>query len=404
MRPIRSSACPGALLVTLLLFLSACSGGEQKQLPAPPFSAGDGFGTSVAISGDFALVGAPYADERADDSGAAHVYRVSGKSWQYEALLSAVEAEPGDEFGQAVALDNGNAVVGAHFSESEGIIGGAVFVFVRHSDGSWIRATRLSASTSGSLDYFGSSVAIDGPIIAVGAPGADLAGNSSGAVYVFTLSEGEWMEAGRIIAPGAAEGDRFGASVAVDNGRILAGAPNAEGAGGEGGAAFLIERTGDTWTTTQRLSADLGTGGEFGAAVAISGPFTAVGAPSDSTEVGRGSVVLFQETGQTWMEVGRLTAPGRAFGTSVSLDGVDLLVGAAPADRGPGAAYAFTRLESGWTSLGQLASVASGLNNGYGRSVAISGDRVVVGADGDQNPEGNPGRAYSYFRSGNSWK
>jgi hypothetical protein len=393
----------GALLVASVA-LPGCTGRGRPQLPAPPFSAGDGFGTSVSISGQFAIVGAPYSDQRENDSGAAHVYRLDEQSWQYDALLEAVEGEPGDEFGGAVSVSNAYAVVGAHFSETDGRVVGAAYVFIRGSGNNWIRASRLAPQVGDDLDYFGSSVAIDGSVIAIGAPGSDIAANSAGAVYVYELIAGDWTEMARLTAPDADDGDRFGVSVSVDGERILAGAPHADGSAVNSGAVYVIERSGESWAIRARLVADDQKTMELGASVALSGRFAVAGAPADTTDVGVGSAIIFQELSDGWTYVDRLTGPVVGFGRSVDLSGADLVVGGTPANRGPGAAFAFAWTDAGWASMVHLVGNDTGLSDGFGRSVAVSGDIILVGADGDTNPEGNPGRVYSYSRSGKSWR
>jgi hypothetical protein len=220
---------------------------------------GDYFGFSVAISGETIVVGAHYegsnatgvngnqADNSAPEAGAAYVFVRSGGVWTQQAYLKASNTGVGDEFGFSVAISGETIVVGARreASNATGVNGnqadnsaagsGAAYVFVR-SGGVWTQQAYLKASNTGAGEYFGSSVAISGETIVVGAVGEDsnatgvngnAADNSAadaGAAYVFVRSGGVWTQQAYLKASNTGAGDLFGWSVAISGETIVVGA------------------------------------------------------------------------------------------------------------------------------------------------------------------------------------
>jgi len=163
------------------------------------------------------------------DAGAAYVFTRSGSSWTQRAYLKAGTVTPGAEFGYAVALDGNSLVVGA---PGEGGTGAAYVV--TGSGPNWSQQGFLRADNAGNLDYFGAFVAISGDILAVGAPGEDSASAStpsdnsrpdSGAAYVFTRSGSSWTQRAYLKADNAGADDLFGTSVAIAGNTLVVGAP-----------------------------------------------------------------------------------------------------------------------------------------------------------------------------------
>jgi hypothetical protein len=170
---------------------------EAAILTASNASPCDLAGGSVAIAGDQAVVGAPDTSvpDRLSDSGAAHVFERNGSgTWQEVALLRASNTGVGDDFGESVAIDRDQAIVGAGSEDGSGnglTNSGAAYVFKGDGSGSWQEETLLRASNAGTDDFFGQSVSMVGERAIVGAFGEDGEGdglNDSGAAYVFTLS------------------------------------------------------------------------------------------------------------------------------------------------------------------------------------------------------------------------
>jgi hypothetical protein len=179
---------------------------------------------------------------------------------------------------------------------------GTVHVFGRKGSG-WEESGMLAAKDGTLGDGFGSALAAEKNVLVIGAPGA----GGGGAVYVFERgSDRRWSERARLTAKGGAEGDRFGAAVALHGGVLLVGAP---GRDGERGAvvAFARGRTAAEWTQRGTLQPQATTTGDwFGAAVAFDGQRALVGAPGgttgplDSTLLRPGQAFVFRSAGAKW--------------------------------------------------------------------------------------------------------
>ncbi len=160
----RRAVLLGALLPFMPLFAARAGVTESHKLTASDELPGDRFGAAVALDGDLAVVGMPAA---AAQSGAAYVYRFDGSSWIEEAKLTAADADPGDEFGRAVAVDGDRLVIGAPFDSEVAILAGAAYLF--QFDGqTWTQQAKIVAPDGAAADQFGHAVSIDGPSILVG--------------------------------------------------------------------------------------------------------------------------------------------------------------------------------------------------------------------------------------------
>jgi len=160
---------------------------SQRKLVASDSDADDGFGDSVAIDGDTAVIGSPGDDDGGAESGAAYAFVSSGTSWSEQAKLTASDAAADDGFGASVAIDGDTAVIGSPGDDDGGAESGAATVFAR-SGTSWSEQAKLTASDAAAGASFGGSVAVDGETAVLGASGDDGAGADSGSAYACALS------------------------------------------------------------------------------------------------------------------------------------------------------------------------------------------------------------------------
>ncbi len=164
---------------------------QQAKLTAPDGSALDRFGSAVALGSDTALVGA-WADDTAAgaDAGSAYVFMRSGSQWIAQGKLTAADASASDSFGSSVGLSCDIAVIGAPFDATpSGLGAGGAYVFQR-SGGAWCQQVKLTAGLDASTyDFFGASVAVSGNSVVVGAPYEDNIGTDAGCAYLFVLGE-----------------------------------------------------------------------------------------------------------------------------------------------------------------------------------------------------------------------
>ena len=224
--------------------------GEVKKLTASDAQAFDGFGHSVAVSGDTAVVGARGEDAAGSDAGAAYVFeRDAGgaDNWGEVTKLTASDAEAGDHFGENVAVSSNTAVVGAWAEDAGGGSAGAAYVFERDQGGpnNWGEVTKLTASDAEASDAFGFSVAVNGDVAVVGARGEDEAGSNAGAAYVFQRDQGgpnNWGEVKKLAASDIEAADLFGYSVAVSGDTVVASAVQEATGGSNAGAAYVFQQ------------------------------------------------------------------------------------------------------------------------------------------------------------------
>ncbi len=384
----------------------------------------DHFGFSVAASGDRVAVGAPgedtdvtgvnnlAANENAQDSGAVYVFQHTSNQWRIIAYLKASNTGAGDRFGHSLAMERNRIVVGAPGEDSGAVQvngngndnsvpdSGAAYVFEYNSTQSaWQQKAYLKGRVADSMDGFGSAVALEDYLIAVGSPGEDGSGTGlsfdwtsnaaqdSGAVTTYSMLTNSWIMDRYIKASNTDAGDRFGSSVAIALPHLYVGAP------GEGSATSLPG-----------------------------------GSQADNSLVDAGAVYVYQRSGAQWIVYGYIKPQnpdsGDLFGSAVSATILDIVVGA-PGESSDGvgvngvgtnslapdsgAAYAYRHIPGNFVEVAYLK--ASDVNPGaeFGRSLAISGDRILVGAHGESRGNGSPndnfhtGAGYLFAWAGGGW-
>ena len=381
--------------------------------------ADDSFGTSVAIDGKYAVVGAKYATNAAGDTtGAVYFYQRynSGTStdetddiWTLQRILTAPDAADGDEFGASVSLIGTNIIVGAPKDDDAGDNSGSVYLF----SSSGVQREKFTASDAASNDFFGTSVNYVGNTLVVGAPGNDDSGNGSGSAYVFvSAGRSGWSEQQKLTASDADSFDNFGYAVAVSGDSVVISALNDEPAGAGSGSAYVFTRSGSTWSEQDKLTASDGAKFDsFGQSVGISGDSVVVGAPGNSDDGdSSGSAYVFTRSGTTWSEQQKLTASDAetfdSFGISVGISGDTVVVGVEGDDDAAdaaGAVFSFKRSGTTWTEHQKLTAPDAGDSDIFGRSVGIDGDSVIVGAYIDTvGGVSAAGSAYMYSTLGGS--
>ena len=380
---------------------------QQQKLTAADGGGFDYFGKSIAISGDTAMIGTTGASFSVNR--AAYIFTRSGSNWAFQAKLTAADGASGDGFGFAVALDGNTAAVGA-YNAQDGIGGigpGAVYVYVRNGV-NWSLQQKIFAGDPLSSSQFGLAVALEGNTLLAGAPGAMVNGIKQGAVYAFTRSGTTWTQQQKIVTTDGAPGNEFGSTVALSGNTALMGiwrgtVDNMSFRG----AAYVFVRLGTLWSQQTKLTASDGEANDyFGRSVALHGDTALVGADGDDIGANgsQGSAYVFIRNGTNWFLQQKLTASDATlehfFGNAVALNGNTAVVGAYgynPASPNQGAAYVFTRNGTVWTERKALHALDKDYQNHFGRTLAIGGNHVLVGAPFD-NAGGNPnqGSVYSF--------
>ena len=307
---------------------------QQAKLVAADAAAGDQFGVSVAISADTAVIGAFGDDDAGSGSGSAYVFVRSGGTWTQQAKLVAADAEAGDEFGSSVAISGDTAVIGAHLNDDAGSASGSAYVFVHLGGTLWTQQAKLVAGDAAAFDQFGVSVAVSGDTAVIGAHLDDDPVSDSGSAYVFVRSGGTWTQEAKLVAADGIADDQFGNSVSVSGDTAVIGAVGDDDGGSASGSAYVFVRSGGTWTQQAKLvAADAAAFDEFGGSVAVSGDTVVIGAfGDDDAGSASGSAYVFVRSGGTWTQQAKLVAADAAafdrFGVSVAVSGDTAIVGA----------------------------------------------------------------------------
>jgi hypothetical protein len=285
-------------------------------------------------------------------------------------------------FGSAAALAGTTAVIGA---DGDATFTGATYV-LSNSSGTWSQVQKLVPDDGAHGDTFGYRVALAVDTLVVTAYSASPNGNTAqGAAYVFERSGETWSQSQKLVADDGVAFDDFGASARLDGSLLFIGANGAiVGSNAAQGALYVFAHSGDTWAQAQKVIADDGAAFDnFGFSVASSADTLFVGAPNafvDGTP-GVGAVYVYTLQGGLWTQTQKLApdeiASFGAFGESVAFDGTTLFVGAS----GASAAYVFTQDGGSWIQVQRLSGDDTQSGDGFGNAIALSGAKVLIGSD-----------------------
>ncbi len=411
--------------------LEAQSWNEVMKAVASDRGANDLFGYSVSISGDYAIVGAKQEDHNAtggqflDNAGAAYILKKNSDTWTVVQKIVAADRAANDEFGASVAISGDYAIVGAPRKTIKvgfdmEAYAGAAYIF-RNTSGTWKMLRKVVAVEPKFGDEFGYSVAISEDFAIVGAPNDDVPvsggvpQSNQGSAQIYKRDSTTWSFEQTITGSYAGNGNRFGWSVGISGNFAIVGVPldgtTAPVNYGKSGSAYIFFRGSiGTWKQSALLNAsDKAAGDEFGNSVAISGDYAIVGAMLEdhnatggSTLSSAGSAYIFKRNGNNWTQAKKIVASDREasdkFGVSVSISGDYAIVGAYNEDQDKaggntlsdaGSAYIFRNTAGNWTQANKIVSSDRGGSDLFGYSVAISEDYAIAGAySEDENQTG----------------
>ncbi|MEO6760298.1 MAG: HYR domain-containing protein, partial [Saprospiraceae bacterium] len=384
-----------------------CGGGTAcasvKRLASDGAQA-DYYGNAVDVSGDLAVVGAYYDDNPGVNSGSVYVLdRGASNTWLQVAKVVPTDGSynAGDWFGYSVAIDGDYIVAGA--SEEAGT--GAAYVFHKGAaSSSWTQVAKLTDPTGVAGDKFGYSVSISGDFIIVGAPldepNANINDNyGSASIFQRNTITGVWSFVAKRVASDGSVKDYYGSSVSIDGDYAAVGSPSDDYTGkADAGSVYILSKgPGNTWSEIiHRHASDYLSFDYYGTSVSISGSYVLVGSPQDdvSGKANAGSAyLLYQDEGglDNWGESDHLIASdftaADQFGISVSLDGDHAAIGAQYDDMHgfhSGSTYLFDG-SGGWIQTGKVDDATGAIDDNFGRAVGISGNTVIVGSWKDDN-------------------
>jgi hypothetical protein len=375
---------------------------QNKLLPLDG-SARDEFGVSVGISGNTIVVGSIYDDDLGGDAGSAYVFVEDNGAWTQQAKLMAKDAKPGDYFGISVAVFGDRILVGAAEAGTNGVRTGAVYVYER-TNKLWTLVQKLTPSTGAQSDYFGYAVALEGDVAVIGAPQTDAVAFDSGAAYVFRYDGTQWNEVDKVWPATGGTYGFFGGSVALFGTTALIGQWD-DGSGQDMGSVFAFKENAGAWVVQEEIMAsDRGMGDTFGFSVAIYGNKAFIGAPfRDADCANAGAVYVFGRYNEDWCEE-QIIVPedknaAQAFGSSVAVYGEWSTIGSYwDEDNGDysGSAYIYRNVENVWEEQFKYIPGDGVIGQLFGISAAMDQDRVVIGANGDDDNGIDSGAAYQF--------
>ncbi len=318
----------------------------------------DGFGFSVSVSGDTAIVGADHDDDNGESSGSAYIFTRNGNTWSEQAKLTPSDGETGGRFGISVSVSGDTAIVGGVRDDVIGDYSGSAYVFTRNGN-TWSEQTKLTPSDGESDNAFGCSVSVFGDTAIVGNFLDDTNGEYSGSAYVFTRNGNTWSEQAKLIASDGETIELFGRSVSVSGDIAIVGAFRDDDNGEYSGSAYVFTRNGNAWSEQAKLIASDGEAGDFfGISVSVSGDTAIVGAHlDDDNGDNSGTAYVFAKSENMWSEQVKLVPSGGEaddqFGYSVSISGGTALIGA-PGGNDTASAYIFMDYSAGGHAIPTL--------------------------------------------------
>ena len=396
---------------------------------------------AIAVSDSFAIIGAPTyspSNNNPGEIGAAYIYKLNTLgNWVQAQKLQASDPEQKARFGNSVAISGNYAIVGARFADigltaADSInASGAAYIFERNtSTGVWVQKQKLLGSRIDSMQYegFGFAVSISGTYALVSEHGYY---GIPGSAYIFERNSGTgvWEKKPRIVPSDPAtdpngDGDDFGCSVSIDGGDAVIGAyreyddPWTNDAWFPGAAYHFQRDASGNWVQKQKLmDPNREHEASFGCSVSISGNNLLIGSTSITDATGAdpfdyaGAAYMYERAGTSagWTLKQKIIAPNRAeltvaghgFGRTVSLSGDRAIIGKYK-DRtdategnylvGAGAAYVFERCSEGyWKSLQKIVPTVRDSLVNFGQGVAISGNYAFVSSYNNKDAsEANP--------------
>ena len=358
-------------------------------------------GYSVGVSGDFAIVGIPY--KRLGDNlnqGSACFYKFNGTYWEFTQMITDLSGLPFDNFGYAVAISGNYAIVGAPSAKVGSIIHqGAVFIY-QYNGSTWLFKQTITNSGGAANDNFGTSVSISGDNAIVGSPYDKINANlNQGSANIYKYNGSNWIQQQYLYeTTGANASDNFGRSVSISGSYAAVGIPGPDAINSQNnGSANIYKFNGTNWVFLQKVKDYYGEKGElFGFAVSISGNYLIVGSPFDNYDLNlkQGSASIYKFDGSSWLSMQKITAYtpvsnlGR-FGFSVCISNDYAIVGATNDNENKGAACIYLRVGQGWQKLQTVTDPGGSGYNAFGWSVGFSGPskRFLIGVPfyGDNN-------------------
>ena len=360
-----------------------------RQVLAPPN--GEewiGLGFSIEIQEDWAYVGAGLDLVDGVDSGSVHIYHFDGTLWVDQGRIVPPDPQSLQYFGENMSIDGNTMMIGAPGDRQ---FSGAIYVYDRVDD-QWIFVQKLTASDGHNSQVF-ARVFLRGDMAVVGANGW-ISGPIPGAAYVFERTESGWVEIQKLTPSDSQSGDLFGVSCMFEGEWMIIGSPYTHNFKDfVHGSAYVFHLQDGSWVETQRfhIERDVFSMSEFGSAVAIEGEQIFVGEPGDDNPRNTGSVHVFEQDGDEWVQSQELTPQNdatRRFGSTIELFKGRLIIGAPSfPEFNMGEIELFIDHHGGWEWDGTMVIPVEG-ETLYGQRLALGEDIAMVLALGFETYHG----------------
>lgn len=363
----------------------------------------DAFGWSVDIYGNHALIGSVYDDDNGIQSGAAYLFYFDGAQWIEHSKIIASDGGFADYFGYAVNIHDGQLIVGAYRDFVGSVRSGSAYVFTQ-SGNNWVESAKLVPFDPEEEDRFGAKVAIYGDYAAVGAYYRDDYGESSGAVYVYKKSAGEWSFHQKIAPESLQINDLFGTSVALSAEYLYIGSVGFSGYANMSGKVFIYTLDDDTWILTDEVyPPDPIELQNFGTSLSATDQILAVGAQNDpAVATASGSVYLFENINGNWEFLQKIfPSDGHAnakFGNDLAIENDRLVISSIynnSMSGETGSAYVYTQESSGnWALSAKIVPDDAHDQQRFSAGIGLSGKFAIAGAPYDEEYGYHTGAAY----------
>ena len=383
----------------------------ETKLSASNGDASDKLGQSVAIWDKYAIAGAPEDEPNGTKSGSAYFYELVAGVWVEKQNITPGDGSADDEYGFSVAIDGQWAVVGARYrGPSATSTYGKVYIYQRDGSGVWSEFTSFTLT---SLDHFGTSVSLHNDYLAVGGVNAivDYSGTlvQCGTVAIYRYNGSIWSKQTEIVPSDGAAYDEFGQDVSIYNNRLAVGTWKADvGGNSDVGAVYMFSRVGSVWTQDVKLTAfDGAAGDKFGKSVSVYDDKVVIGAYKDNGNTG--AAYFYKETTGNWGLTNKVTAfdggTGEYFGCAVDFIKSDnVVIGAEKHVVGgsrKGALYLFEydNANDEWvknTVTDKVFATDGASNDYFGTDVSGNGDYLFAGAFRDDDMGSSSGSGYYY--------
>jgi len=343
---------------------------SESKITSSDGASGDRFGNDVAVGSNKIVVSAHLDDDNGGSSGSAYIYDLDGTN---EVKVTASDGSIADQFAFSVAVGSDKVVVGSPFDDDNGSSSGSAYIYDLDGTGE----VKITASDGLDNDRYGYAVAVGNNKVVIGAPNDDTGSNTDqGAVYIYNLDgTGEI----KVTNSDAANGDKFGISVAVGSNKVVVGTDTKD-------AVYVYDLDG-----SNEVKITTSTPSEFGYAVAVGENKIVVGDYGDNSSAG--AVYVYDLDGSNELKITASDgATGDRLGLSVAIGNGKIVAGAQrddDVDVDAGTAYVF---DLDGTNEVKLIPDDGVSNHYFGQSVAVGDNKVVVG----ERATTTPGGAYVY--------